>query len=55
MISRLTAQHARSLGWETRLSSLVQEKEDMQQERDAEAHRAKLAESRFAVVKDKTG
>lgn len=55
MISRLSAQHARSLGWETRLSALVQEKDDMKQERDAEANRAKLAESRFVAVKEKTG
>lgn len=27
----------------------------MQQERDGETHRARLAESRFAVLKEKTG
>ncbi|KAG6854443.1 hypothetical protein C0991_006522 [Blastosporella zonata] len=52
-ISRLTAQHARSLGWETRLSTAIGEKDDMQQERDGESNRAKLAESRFTAMKDK--
>lgn len=54
-ISRLTAQHARSVGWENRLATLSQEKDDMQQERDGESNRAKLAESRFSAMKDKTG
>ncbi|KAG6919755.1 hypothetical protein DXG01_001589 [Tephrocybe rancida] len=53
-ISRLTAQHARSVGWETRLSTAIREKDDMQQERDGESNRAKLAESRFVAMKDKT-
>jgi hypothetical protein len=53
-ISRLTAHHARSLGWDTRLSAAMKEREDMQQERDSETHRARLAESRFAALKDKT-
>ncbi|KNZ78618.1 hypothetical protein J132_11059 [Termitomyces sp. J132] len=52
-ISRLTAQHARSVGWETRMSAVIQEKDDMQQERDGESNRAKLAESRLASMKDK--
>jgi hypothetical protein len=54
-ITRLTAHHARSIGWDTRLSAAMKERDDMQQERDAETHRARLAESRFAVLKDKTG
>lgn len=33
----------------------MKEKDDMQQERDGEAQRARLAESRFAALKDKTG
>jgi len=53
-ISRLTAHHARSLGWDTRLSAAMKEREDMQQERDSETHRARLAESRFAALKEKT-
>ncbi|KAG5638081.1 hypothetical protein H0H81_001931 [Sphagnurus paluster] len=52
-ISRLTAHHARSVGWETRLSTAMRERDDMQQERDGESNRAKLAENRFAAMKDK--
>ncbi|KAF8883152.1 hypothetical protein CPB84DRAFT_1851011 [Gymnopilus junonius] len=54
-ISRLTAHHARSVGWDTRLSAALKERDDMQQERDGETHRARLAESRFAALKEKTG
>lgn len=53
-ISRLKVQQARSAGWETRLAVTIQEKEDMQQERDGEAARAKLAESRLKALKDKS-
>lgn len=54
-ISRLTAHHARSMGWDTRLTSALKERDDMQQERDGEGHRARLAETKFAALKDKTG
>ncbi|KAJ3811982.1 hypothetical protein F5876DRAFT_75281 [Lentinula aff. lateritia] len=54
MISRLSASHAKSIGWETRLSVVNRERDDMQQERDFESQRARLAESRFAALKDKT-
>ncbi|KAF7775677.1 hypothetical protein Agabi119p4_4070 [Agaricus bisporus var. burnettii] len=53
-ISRLTAHHARSIGWDTRLTAALRERDDMQQERDSESHRARLAESRFEALKDKT-
>ncbi|KAF9025859.1 hypothetical protein BDZ89DRAFT_1102188 [Hymenopellis radicata] len=53
-VSRLTAHHARSVGWETRMSAAMKERDDMQQERDFESHRARVAESRFAALKDKT-
>ena len=52
-ISRLTAHHARSMGWDARLTAALKERDDMQQERDSESHRARLAESRFAALKDK--
>ncbi|KAF8997538.1 hypothetical protein BDZ89DRAFT_970396 [Hymenopellis radicata] len=32
----------------------MKERDDMQQERDFESHRARVAESRFAALKDKT-
>ena len=54
-ISRLTAHHARSVGWDTRLSAAMKERDDMQQEREGQTHRARLAESRFAALKEKTG
>ncbi|KAJ3964231.1 hypothetical protein EV361DRAFT_942574 [Lentinula raphanica] len=54
MITRLSASHAKSIGWETRLSVAMRERDDMQQERDSESQRARLAESRFAALKDKT-
>ncbi|KAK1231953.1 hypothetical protein PQX77_004924 [Marasmius sp. AFHP31] len=53
-ISRLSSHHARSIGWETRLSVATKERDDMQQERDFESQRARLAESRFAALKEKT-
>lgn len=53
-ISRLTTSAARSVGWDTRLSAANKERDDMQQERDSESQRARLAESRFAALKDKT-
>ncbi|KAF8626714.1 hypothetical protein AX17_006481 [Amanita inopinata Kibby_2008] len=52
-ISRLTANQARSAGWDVRLSQAVKERNDMQQERDVESQRARLAESRFAALKEK--
>ena len=51
----MTAHHARSIGWDARLSAALKERDDMHQERDAETHRACLAESRFAILKDKSG
>jgi DNA repair exonuclease SbcCD ATPase subunit len=53
-ISRLTAHNARSMGWDSRLTAALRERDDMQQERDSESHRARLAESRFAALKDKS-
>ncbi|THV03334.1 hypothetical protein K435DRAFT_748008 [Dendrothele bispora CBS 962.96] len=53
-ISRLSTSHAKSVGWETRLSAAMKEKDDMQQERDFESQRARLAESRFAALKERT-
>ncbi|KAF7310216.1 hypothetical protein MIND_00395300 [Mycena indigotica] len=53
-ISRMTTSAARSVGWDTRLSAAMKEKDDMQQERDAEGQRARLAEGRFAALKERT-
>ena len=54
-ISRLTASHVRSTGWDVRLSAAVKERDDMEQERDVESQKARLAEFRFAALKEKTG
>ena len=54
-IVRLTAHHARSIGWDTRLMAVIQERDDMQQERDIEAQKASQAESRIASLKTRTG
>ncbi|KAF7288346.1 PCI domain-containing protein [Mycena chlorophos] len=53
-ISCLTTSAARSVGWDSRLSAAMKEKDDMQQERDSESQRARLAESRFAALKERT-
>ncbi|PCH40784.1 hypothetical protein WOLCODRAFT_136990 [Wolfiporia cocos MD-104 SS10] len=52
-ITRLTSQQARSIGWENRLAIALQEKDDLQQERDSAAQRAKLAESRISALNEK--
>ncbi|KAF8592253.1 hypothetical protein K439DRAFT_1524670 [Ramaria rubella] len=52
-LSRLTAQHARAVGWEIRLAQQTQAREDMRQERDSEAQRARIAESKAAAFVEK--
>ncbi|KAH9948736.1 hypothetical protein B0H21DRAFT_210945 [Amylocystis lapponica] len=52
-VGRLTAQNARSIGWENRLAMALQEKDDFQQERDSATHRAKLAEARISALQEK--
>lgn len=54
-IGRLSAQTARSAGWEMRLAQVTQEREDMRQERDSQAQRARHAESKAAAFVDKCG
>ncbi|KAF8843120.1 hypothetical protein BDN67DRAFT_979080 [Paxillus ammoniavirescens] len=53
-VLRLTAHHARSVGLDTRLSTVLQENDDIRQERDSQTQRAKLAEARLAALKDRT-
>ncbi|KAH8096625.1 hypothetical protein BXZ70DRAFT_945422 [Cristinia sonorae] len=52
-LTRLTAQHARSIGVENRLAVATQEKEDLQQERDSATQRARMAEARISSLKEK--
>lgn len=54
-VARLTAQAARSAGWENRLAIALQDRDDMQQERDSALHRARLAESRISTLKEQCG
>ena len=54
-VSRLSAHHVRTVGLDAKLSSALQENDDIRQERDSQTHRAKLAEARLASLKDRTG
>lgn len=53
--NRLSTEHARSVGWEARLHEALQEKDDLQQERDSEAQKRRSAEARLASFSDKCG
>jgi DNA repair exonuclease SbcCD ATPase subunit len=52
-VTRLSAHHARSLGWETRLKNTLHERDDLQQERDSLLSQARVADQRMNVLKDK--
>ncbi|KAL4251121.1 hypothetical protein ABKN59_005618 [Abortiporus biennis] len=52
-ISKLSAQNARAVGIDVRLNSTMQEKDDIQQERDSAIQRARMAELRIAAFKEK--
>ncbi|KAI0034375.1 hypothetical protein K488DRAFT_20762, partial [Vararia minispora EC-137] len=52
-VSRLNTEHAKSVGWEARLRTAIQERDDYRQERDAESQRARLAENRLVALADK--
>jgi hypothetical protein len=53
--SRLSTEHARSVGWEARLHKAMQETDDFRQERDAEAQKLRAAETKLASLSDKCG
>lgn len=52
-VSRLTSLYARSVGWETRLAMALQEKDDIQQERNSASQKLKLAEARISGLKER--
>lgn len=52
-VSKLTAHHARSVALDARLAAVLQENDDIRQERDSQAHRAKLAEMRLVAIEDR--
>ncbi|KAI0065860.1 hypothetical protein BV25DRAFT_1797971 [Artomyces pyxidatus] len=53
VFSRMTAENARSAGWELRLRQALQERDDFRQERDNESQRARIAEARLVALGDK--
>ncbi|KAG8218507.1 hypothetical protein J3R82DRAFT_4144 [Butyriboletus roseoflavus] len=53
-VSRLSAHQARNVGLDTRLSAVLQENDDIRQERDSQTQRAKIAEARLTALKDRT-
>jgi YesN/AraC family two-component response regulator len=54
-ITRLSAQTAKAVGWEAKVFSLQQERDDLREERKAEASRAKGAEAKAAALTEKCG
>lgn len=52
-ISRLTVNSAKSAGWEARLNTITQEKDDLRQELDAERQRSKASEAHVSVLKER--
>lgn len=53
--NRLSTEHARTVGWEVRLSEALQERDDFQQERDSEAQKLRGAEARLGSLGDRCG
>ena len=53
--NRLSTEHARTVGWEARLSDALQERDDFQQERDSEAQKLRGAEARLGSLSDRCG
>jgi hypothetical protein len=54
-VARLSAQSARSTGWEARLRTLEQERDDINEERKAQSARARMAEAKSAALTDQCG
>ncbi len=52
-LSHLSAQNARFVGTDSRLATALQEKDDIQQERDSATQRARMAEARVVSLKEK--
>ncbi|KAG2156347.1 hypothetical protein DEU56DRAFT_231457 [Suillus clintonianus] len=53
-VTRLTAYQARTVGIDSRLAATLQENDDLRQEQDSQAQKAKTAEARIAALKDRT-
>lgn len=54
-VNRLKAQNVRSIGLDDRLAIAMQEKDDIQQERDSATQRARMAESRISSLRESCG
>jgi hypothetical protein len=54
-VARLSAQSARSTGWEARLRTLEQERDDINEERKAQSARARAAETKSAALTEQCG
>jgi hypothetical protein len=52
-ISKLSTQSMKSVGWEARVLSLQQERDDIREERKAETARARSAEAKVVALTDK--
>ena len=52
-ITRLTAHNVRLLGAQARLDRALQERDDIQQERDSAAHQARVAETRSTALTER--
>jgi chromosome segregation ATPase len=52
-LSRLTSQHTKCAGLESRLARVTVEKEDVQQERDSANQRTRVAEARVVSLRDR--
>ncbi|EJD01634.1 uncharacterized protein FOMMEDRAFT_169713 [Fomitiporia mediterranea MF3/22] len=52
-LSKLTINQAKSAGWDTRLNTISEEKDDLQQELDSERQRAKNAEAHVASLRER--
>jgi len=52
-LSRLTTQHTKCVGVESRLARVTMEKEDLQQERDSANQKTRVAEARTAALRDR--
>ena len=55
VVARLSAQSARSTGWEARLRTLEQERDDINEERKAQSARARTAETKSAALTEQCG
>jgi len=54
-VTRLSAMSMKAVGWEARVQSLTEERDDLREEKRAESSRARAAESRANALAEKCG